>query len=404
MPGETWPVSTPVAVVRERVRARTAELDRRRRRLHLASVPVTLAVIGALVLSVGSADPVDTRVGTAPASEAAVSTDDRTTPTTAVAARRQPGTQPAAPASSGGTAANHSAAVPAIPALGTTTTTAPVPAPSGRDIAFTRDEAVWLMKADGSGAGPITRSGENRLFDLDWRPDGRLLAATEREIVPPGGVSRNRVVLVHLDGRVQPLTPYEEWGHSPRWSPDGRRIAFQRFTGGGEQWNDLWLMDADGSDARELVKDFGSYQHWSPDGREIAYQCGSSGPVCILTVDSGAVRQVAGTGGLLFAGWAPDGRLTFLRTDNADRHTILTTRTDGTDQRTVATLTTSPSQITWSPKARSLAFKSLEKPESCVPLQCPSSSRIWRMDADGTDLRPLTSGPNDWYPDWSPAA
>ncbi len=60
------------------------------------------------------------------------------------------------------------------------------------------------------------------------------------------------------------------WSMQPRFSPDGTRIAFTSDAGGGDN---IWIMDADGSDARQLTKE--SFRllnnpSWSPDGNYIA--------------------------------------------------------------------------------------------------------------------------------------
>ena len=55
----------------------------------------------------------------------------------------------------------------------------------------------------------------------------------------------------------------------PRFSPDGRRIAFVSDRGGGDN---VWVMNVDGSDRRQLTKeDFRllNQPSWSPDGRFI---------------------------------------------------------------------------------------------------------------------------------------
>lgn len=58
--------------------------------------------------------------------------------------------------------------------------------------------------------------------------------------------------------------------HQPRFSPDGRRIAFTSDRGGGDN---IWVMNRDGSDKRQVTKeDFRllNQPSWSPDGRFIA--------------------------------------------------------------------------------------------------------------------------------------
>jgi TolB protein len=60
----------------------------------------------------------------------------------------------------------------------------------------------------------------------------------------------------------------------PRWSPDGAKILFSTLQGTETGMNDLWVMSADGSDARPLLQWPESYEWgatWSPDGELIAF-------------------------------------------------------------------------------------------------------------------------------------
>ncbi len=61
-----------------------------------------------------------------------------------------------------------------------------------------------------------------------------------------------------------------EWSMQPRFSPDGSEIAFTSDAGGGDN---IWIMAADGSNARALTSE--SFRllnnpYWSPDGTWIA--------------------------------------------------------------------------------------------------------------------------------------
>lgn len=57
------------------------------------------------------------------------------------------------------------------------------------------------------------------------------------------------------------------------WSPDGKRIAFTRTRDGRfAHRTDVWVVDADGGNARQLTSTIASaaFPRWSPDGRFIA--------------------------------------------------------------------------------------------------------------------------------------
>ena len=98
-------------------------------------------------------------------------------------------------------------------------------------------------------------------MNVDASPDGRTIAFDllgDIYVMPVAGGTPTRIA----DG-----LPYET---QPRFSPDGRRIAFTSDRGGGDN---IWIMNADGSDKRQMSKeDFRllNQPSWSPDGRFIA--------------------------------------------------------------------------------------------------------------------------------------
>jgi imidazolonepropionase-like amidohydrolase/Tol biopolymer transport system component len=107
---------------------------------------------------------------------------------------------------------------------------------------------------------PINVS-EGSWLDLDVSPDGRTIAFAllgDIYTLPIGGGTATRIA----EGLA--------WEVQPRFSPDGRRIAFTSDRGGGDN---IWVMNADGQDKRQLTReDFRLvYQPtWSPDGQYIA--------------------------------------------------------------------------------------------------------------------------------------
>ncbi|MBI1402524.1 MAG: amidohydrolase family protein [Porphyrobacter sp.] len=105
------------------------------------------------------------------------------------------------------------------------------------------------------------RTDEGTWMDVDVSPDGTTLAFAllgDIYVMPITGGTPTRIA----EGLA--------WEVHPRFSPDGTRIAFTSDRGGGDN---IWLMNADGSDKRQLTKeDFRLINQpaWSPDGRFIA--------------------------------------------------------------------------------------------------------------------------------------
>jgi imidazolonepropionase-like amidohydrolase/Tol biopolymer transport system component len=105
------------------------------------------------------------------------------------------------------------------------------------------------------------RTDEGTWMDVDVSPDGQTLAFTllgDIYTMPITGGTPKRIA----DGLA--------WDVHPRFSPDGTRIAFTSDRAGGDN---IWVMNADGSDKRQVTKeDFRLLNQptWSPDGRFIA--------------------------------------------------------------------------------------------------------------------------------------
>ena len=102
---------------------------------------------------------------------------------------------------------------------------------------------------------------EGSWMDLDVSPDGKTIAFNllgDIYTMPMAGGTPTRIA----EGLA--------WEAQPRFSPDGRRIAFTSDRGGGDN---IWIMNLDGSDKRQVTKeDFRLLNQptWSPDGRFIA--------------------------------------------------------------------------------------------------------------------------------------
>jgi len=87
-----------------------------------------------------------------------------------------------------------------------------------RTLRFTTDEATWIS--------------------LDVSPDGKTI------VFDPLG---DLYTLPMAGGKATRITSGMAWDCMPRWSPDGRTIAFISDRDGGDN---LWLVGADGSGAR----------------------------------------------------------------------------------------------------------------------------------------------------------
>ena len=108
------------------------------------------------------------------------------------------------------------------------------------------------------------------ISDLHFSPDGSRVAFVVTE--PPSGTTRPRHIWL-LDvatKQVRQLTFSAKSEESPRWSPDGKTLA---FTSDREENTQLYLLPMDGGEGIALTKGKRNVQaySWSPDGKQIAF-------------------------------------------------------------------------------------------------------------------------------------
>ena len=129
--------------------------------------------------------------------------------------------------------------------------------PNGGQIVFRRGIDIYTINADGSGV-PVQLTSEVAPSFAQmpaWSPDGRYIAFMSfRE----GYCS---VFRMNADGSQQinltpkdPGDPPTSWcSRAPSWSTDGRQIFFMSFRPGTGGQNEIFVMNADGTNFRQLT-------------------------------------------------------------------------------------------------------------------------------------------------------
>src|SRR5712664_1916496 len=107
--------------------------------------------------------------------------------------------------------------------------------------------------------------------DLQFSPDGGRLAFVVTE--PAKGTERLRHLWIYdrASEAARQFTYSVKSESVPRWSPDGKQLAF--LSNRDEDQQQIFLMRADGGEGRAVTKGKRSVKtfEWSPDGARIAF-------------------------------------------------------------------------------------------------------------------------------------
>ena len=275
---------------------------------------------------------------------------------------------------------------------------APLPAHAPTDLAALPGELVFGcdsgchdpersallgIRPDGTGMrvileGDCDVSGCALLAEPAVSRDGRQIAF-ERTSTGDRGSGRAEIWRAGADGSQPRRVAFSALDNkAPDWSPDGRRLVFSRETSARYGTTFLWIVRADGSRARRLLRMRDAVEPtWSPVGNMIAF-VGTSNRFFAVRPDGARLlrlgdRHVVGN----LPRWSPAGRrLAFspqvARYENAGVAILGPTgrvRAVPVPRRPVLALS-------WSPDGKWIAA-ALFRQVRCDEGDCPQYSEVW---------------------------
>jgi len=115
-----------------------------------------------------------------------------------------------------------------------------------------REAELWIVTVESGDARRLTAGG-TPITEPAWSPDGtRIAFSTNRRADRDRNWHSQVYVVDAASGHETRITdPGEAWFGSPAWLPDGRSLAVlgHRFPAAAGSRNDIWLFEADGSEA-----------------------------------------------------------------------------------------------------------------------------------------------------------
>jgi dipeptidyl aminopeptidase/acylaminoacyl peptidase len=173
-------------------------------------------------------------------------------------------------------------------------------------------DGVWTLDAEGQGE---MRRVTDFAGSVSWSPDGRQLIVT-RCLSEPGDAMRCETWRIDADGSGATRLPIPEADLVEDWSPDGGwLVTVSDRHPPSDRGCQLYLVRPDGTEPRRLTEgpSLNVFPRFSPDGRQIAYhrQSFDGDSIWVVDLDGGSRRPVLQEEDDVFpqqGGWSPDGR------------------------------------------------------------------------------------------------
>lgn len=316
--------------------------------------------------------------------------------------------------------------------------------PDGAKLAFKTASnrsagGIWVIPSAGGAAVKVTDLGNANLSSsIDWSPDG------SRIVFSDCWPDCRRLAIFAVDLATShrqrltdpPMSDAGDW--DPRYSPDGKRIAFKRARGG---WRDtLYLMPAAGGPVRAVTGNSKSIAGhvWAPDGDALIVSTQGSGTIhgiwrfplepgsrpqqisegvgdamnptsarrmnriawmnqvedsniyrISLQEESAPLKLIASTSRDLFGTYASDSRIAFT-SDRSGSWQIWIASPDGSQQQRATNLSgASAGRPRWSPDTRYIAFERFEQKRimviKCEPGTANCDPPVPLTNARGSD-------------------
>ncbi|MCL2682104.1 MAG: hypothetical protein FWE63_01295 [Bacteroidales bacterium] len=167
---------------------------------------------------------------------------------------------------------------------------------------------LYIINTDGTGLTLIDRIDKTEkggFGNFDWSPDDKQIIYVKYTYYSPG--RENDLILYNISNKTHKILQTEGDICSPKFSPDGRWIAYCSSAGNDHH---IYRMNVNGANNRLIIRNAASPK-WSPQGDKIAYSASGeerSSQIFVANADGRNQKQLTFTvSPRIWPGWPPDG-------------------------------------------------------------------------------------------------
>ena len=278
-----------------------------------------------------------------------------------------------------------------------------LPSVASTQIAFVRSggasvKEIWVMDYDGANQHQLTNLHSIALTPR-WSPDGSRIAFTC--FAPYRSVNSAQICMYSMDsGKVIAFPRFPGTNITPAWSPDGAQIVFSSSM---QSNPELYVCDVNCNRPKRLTQSGGNSANMSPvwnpkTGQTVAFVSdrGGTPQLYLMNADGTGASKIdlPEKGYVIDPAWSPNGQLLAFswRRPNDDYDIYVM----DASSRQLVELTRDQGRNerpSWAPDGRHIVFESTRTG--------PGDRQIWTMLADGSQPHQLTKGGHNESPNWS---
>jgi Tol biopolymer transport system component len=248
----------------------------------------------------------------------------------------------------------------------------------------TREETVvniWTQRVDHAANAKQTTFGDathDGWSGMDWTPDGRIVYSSSAS-------GHSDIWVMDADGKNQKQLTRDLGSNffGLSVSPNGRYIAFTSLRGGTAH---IWRIDGDGRNPKQLTNgDWDGFPAFQPDGQNVRYRSDVSGKDTTVKISiEGGEPSPLDSPYQDIVGISPDGRFTAYipPRDQSNKKRIAVAPSEGGEPIRIFDLPSeaAPRRMQWSPDSSAITYI----------IGQGRADNIWSQPIDGSPPKQLT--------------